>query len=208
MAAVKKFGLISKNQSFIKEKGFHHPNNFFHKTIANKGWKVLCQQPRPAATMVVREFYVNLAAQVLKKFRVQGVLVDLSAKSINEFYNLEPISGEAYDRLQENLNYSEVLRLLTNGQGEWKINNEGHAVHFKAKHLAYIPKVWNHFITSHLIPTTNVCEVTVQDIPFDVGQVIEDAILHNKDTKMNLGHPFLIYGLCQKDKVQLESNEA
>ena len=99
--------------------------------------------------------------------------------------------------------------MLTNGQGEWKLNSEGHAVHFKAKHLAYIPKVWHHFITSHLISTTyNVCEVTakrallnyaiIQDIPFDVGQVIDDAIFYNKDVKMNLGHPFLIYDLCKQ----------
>ena len=91
-------------------------------------------------------------------------------------------------------------------------------MHFKAKHLAYIPKVWQHIITSRLIPTTNVCEVTakrallnyaiIQDIPFDVGQVIEDAILHNRDAKMNLGNLFLIYGLCQGAGVPLEDNEA
>ena len=71
---------------------------------------------------------------------------------------------------------------------------------------------------SCLIPTTNVCEVTakrvllnyaiIQDIPFDVGQVIEDAILYNKDVNMNLRHPFLIYGLCKKAGVPLEDNEA
>ena len=107
---------------------------------------------------------------------------------------------------------------MTNGRGEWKINSAGHAVHFKAKHLAFIPKVWHHFITSPLIPTTNVCEVTakrallnfaiLQDIPFDVGQVIEDAILHNRDAKMNLGHPFLIFGLCKRAGVPLDDNEA
>ena len=95
--------------------------------------------------------------------------------------------------------------------------NEGHAVHFKAKHLAFIPKVWHHFITSRLIPTTNVCEVTakrallnyaiIQDIPFDVGQVIEDTILHNRDARMNLGHPFLIYGLYKQAGVPLDDNE-
>ena len=84
--------------------------------------------------------------------------------------------------------------------------------------MAYIPKVWHHFITFRLIPTTNVCEVTakrallnyviLQDIPFDVWQVIEDAILHNRDAKMNLGHPFLIYGLCKQAGVPLEDNEA
>ena len=139
---------------------------------------------------------------------MHGVLVDFSAKSINWYYNLKAVNPEAYDRLHENPNYPEVIRMLTNGQGEWKLNNEGHAVHFKAKHLAYILKVWHHFITSRLIPMTNVCEVTtkrallnyaiIQDIPFDVKQVIEDAILYNRDAKMNLGHPFLIYDYASK----------
>ena len=35
--ATEKFDLISKNRSFIKEKGFHHLDDFFYKTIANKG---------------------------------------------------------------------------------------------------------------------------------------------------------------------------
>ena len=213
-----RFGTICKNRSFIKEKGFHHPNDFFRKTIASKGWQALCQPPRPAAMSVVREFYANLASHVLKKVRVRGVLVDFSAESINQFYNLDPVPPELFDRLYERPNYPEVIRVLTNGRGEWKLNSDGHAVHFKAKHLAYIPKVWHHFITSRLILTTNVCEVTakrallnyaiIQDIPFDVGQVIEDAILHNRDTKMNLGHPFLIYGLCTRAGVPLDDNEA
>ena len=91
-------------------------------------------------------------------------------------------------------------------------------MHFKAKHLAYIPKVWHHFITSRLISTTNVCKVTaklallnfivIQDIPFDVGQIIEDDILYNRDAKMNLVHPFLIYGLFKNPGVPLKDNEA
>ena len=48
----------------------------------------------------------------------------------------------------------------------------------------------------------------IQDIPFDVGQVIEDAILYNKDAEMNLGPPFLIYGLCKQARVPLEDNGA
>ena len=149
---------------------------------------------------------------------MRGVLVDFSAESINSYYSLEHVPSEPFDRLHEHPDYPEVIRVLTNGRGEWKINSAGHAVHFKAKHLAFIPKVWHHFITSRLIPTTNMCEVTakrallnyaiLQDIPFDVGQVIEDAILHNQDAKMNLGHPFLIFGLCKKSGVPLDDNEA
>ena len=217
-SATEKFGLISANRSFIKEKGFQHPEDFFRKTIARKAWGASCQPPRPVAKMVVWEFYANLATHVLKKVQVHGVLVDFSTKSINAYYHLEPVNAEPYDRLYANPNYPEILRILTNGQGEWKLNNEGHALHFKAKHLACIPKVWHHFITSCLIPTTNICEVMakgaflnysiIQDIPFDVGQVIMDAILYNRESKMNLGHPFLIHGLCKNAGVPLEDNEA
>ena len=88
VGATEKFSLISKNRSFIKEKGFYHPKDCFRKTIMSTGWRELCQPLTLAATMVVREFYANLAASVLKKVRLRGVLVDFSMKSINEFYNL------------------------------------------------------------------------------------------------------------------------
>ena len=177
--AADRFGTICKNQSFIKEKGFHHPDDFFRKTIAAKGWRALWQPPHSAAMSMVREFYTNLASHVVKKVRVRGVLVDFSAELINHYYDLAHVPSEPFDQLYEHPDYPEVIRVLTNGRCEWKLNSEGHAIHFKAKHLAYIPKVWHHFITSRLIPTTNVCEVTakrallnyaiIQDIPFDVG---------------------------------------
>ena len=65
---------------------------------------------------------------------MRGVLVDLSAKSINRYYNLEPVNPKAFNRLHEQPNYLEALRMLTNGHSEWKLNSEGHVVHFKAKH--------------------------------------------------------------------------
>ena len=91
-SATEKFGLILKKRSFIKEKGFHHPDDFFRKTIANKGWQALCEPPSPTTISVVREFYANFAFHVLNKVRVCEVLVDFSAKSINRYYNLEPVN--------------------------------------------------------------------------------------------------------------------
>ena len=67
--AVDRFGTIYKNRSFVKEKGFHHLDDFFRKTIAAKGWRALCQPPHPVAMSVVREFYANLASHVVKKVR-------------------------------------------------------------------------------------------------------------------------------------------
>ena len=91
--------------------------------------------------MIVREFYANLATNMNKRVRVHGIWVDFDAKSINEFYNLEPVDNGEFNSLYAGSNYPKVIRVLTNGQGEWKINSEGHVVHVKAKHLAYIPKV-------------------------------------------------------------------
>ena len=64
------------------------------------------------------QFYANLAFHVLKRVWVREVLVNFSAKSINQYYNLELVNSEVYDRLHENPNYPEVLRMLTNGKGE------------------------------------------------------------------------------------------
>ena len=79
-----------------------------------------------------------------------GVLVDFNAKSINRYYNLELVNPEAYDRLHENPNYPEVLRMLTNLQGEWKLNNEGHAVHFRANEVAPFYHLSSHSDDEHL----------------------------------------------------------
>ena len=70
--AIDRFGTICKNRSFIKEKGFQHPEDFFRKTIAAKGWRALCQPPHPAAMIMVQEFYANLASHVVKKVRVRA----------------------------------------------------------------------------------------------------------------------------------------
>ena len=107
--AADRFGTNCKNRLFIKEKGFHHLDDFFHKTIAAKGWRALCQPPHPAAMSVVREFYANLASHVLKKVRVRGVLVDFNVESINSYYSLEHVHSEPFDRLHEHPDYPEVI---------------------------------------------------------------------------------------------------
>ena len=60
VSAAEKFGLMSKSQSFIKEKGFHHPDDFFHQTIVNKGRKAIFQPPKAGfhngGTRILRQF--------------------------------------------------------------------------------------------------------------------------------------------------------
>ena len=106
----------------------------------------------------------------------------------------------------------EIIHFLTNDQEQWKINSEGQVVNFKAKGLLYIPKVWHHYITSKILPTTNICEVIreraivnyviLQNIKFDVGKIIKEDIWDDRDVRKNLGYPFLIYQLCMKAGVE------
>ena len=80
-----------------------------------------------------------------------------------------------------------------NDQVKWKFNLEGQVVNFKAKGLFYIPRVWHHFITPRILPSETVSEVTKertilnyaihQDIEFDVGKFIEEAIWENRGWK-------------------------
>ena len=90
-------------------------------------------------------------------------------------------------------------------------------MNFKAKGLLYIPKVCHHFITSRILPATNVCEVTrerailnyyiLQNIKFDVGKIIEEAIWDNRDARKNLGYPFPIYQLCKNVGVEISNQD-
>ena len=63
----KRYMMITRNKTFIKEKGFEHPKDFFKKDIVNKGRKELCRPPKLAIILVVREFYANLVDQALKR---------------------------------------------------------------------------------------------------------------------------------------------
>ena len=148
---------------------------------------------------------------------MEKVWVPCDRATINAFYNIPHVDDEEYQKLSVEPNYLDIIKCLTNGQGEWKINSEGQVVNFKAKHLIYVPKVWKHFITSRHLPSTNLCEVTkerailnydiLQDIKFDVGEIIKEAIWYNKDGRMNLGHPFLIFQLCKQADVQSLNQE-
>ena len=110
-----------------------------------------------------------------------------------------------------------MIRMVTNGQDEWKINSEGHAVNFKAKFLTYVPSVWHHFLISCILPTINVCEVTkerallnyaiLQNIKFDIGKIIGEAISSKGEGRMNLGYTFLIFQLFKQADVQCSNHE-
>ena len=94
---------------------------------------------------------------------MRGVWVPFDRATINAFYQIPHLDDEEYQRLNEEPNYMEIIKCLSNGQGQWKVNSKGKVVNFKVKYLTYVPKTWHHLITSKLLPSTNVCEVTKEN---------------------------------------------
>ena len=166
---------------------------------------------------MVREVYANLSEQVDKKVWVRGFWVPFDNTTINVLYQIPHVGDEGYQRLNAEPNYMEIIKCLTNGQGQWKVNSKGQVVNLKAKDLTYVPKTWHHFITSRILPSTNVREVTkerailnyaiLQYIKFDMGAIIKDTIWFNKEGRMKLGHSFLIFQLCKQARVKVSNQE-
>ena len=47
----------------------------------------------------------------------------------------------------------------------------------------------------------------LQDIKFYMGKIIEEAIWDNREGRMNLGYPFLMYQLCKQVGVEATNKE-
>ena len=85
-------------------------------------------------------------------------------------------------------------------------------VNFQDKHLLTVCKTWHHFVTSKISLSSNISEVTkervvleyvtLDNIKFDTGKIIEEAIWANRGGLTNLGYPFLIFKLCEKVGVE------
>ena len=89
------------NRTFIKEKGFGHPEDLFKKDISIKFWRDLCKPPEPDLISIVREFYAYLVDQALKRVWVRGKWVPFDSETINSLYNLPNVDNEAFEKLKD-----------------------------------------------------------------------------------------------------------
>lgn len=104
--------------------------------IRVRGWDDYCKEPLAAMDPVVQKFYANAVEQKDGKTKVQGVTVRFDPSTINIFYGLDEVDDNRYRALEGNLDYEEVISLITNlGSGaQWKIRNSEYKS-FPSKHL-------------------------------------------------------------------------
>ena len=173
--------------------------------IQERGWTTfLCASPTQDSP-VVREFHSNLWFWVGSTVYVRGKWVDFSVAVINRVYNLVDDDRDAYRALFQDTYYQMIMRFLTRGRGVWKRHpSTFEVIAFQLKALKPIPKVWYNFICATLKPSLYLSTVTrdktimlyaiVQDIKFNVGNVIERRIIESTQGQCigALIHPSLI----------------
>ena len=90
--------------------------------MKHEKWNKFCEQPGPAITPVVREFYANATERNDFIVKVRGVKVSYSAAAINEYYELPNIDNDDYSLSESNLDPDAILKVVGSQGADWRFN--------------------------------------------------------------------------------------
>ena len=145
---------LEKNKAWVQERGIdmnmHHPYPQLMSRIERRQWIKFCEQPGPAVTPVVREFYANATESVDFIVKVRGVNVSYSAAAINEFYELPNIENDDYSQSANNLDPDEILKVVCSPRANWRFNENPLQLTMESKFMDYQMKAWHRFVGAKL----------------------------------------------------------
>ncbi|PIN01090.1 hypothetical protein CDL12_26404 [Handroanthus impetiginosus] len=189
---------------FIRERGMksynpHEPSQ--NAIIMARKWESLVKEPDAAVIRVVREFYANLRFTDADTVLVRGRKVSFSRVSINDYFGVEEqvLSDEEFNEFQFADN---VLDHVPNAYAEQRRKS------FKASLLTRESRNWLRYISSRMLPTTHLSDVSkerailiyaiYEDVAIDLGFMINDVIKKAVAGGAHDGLPFphLITSLC------------
>lgn len=215
---------VEKNKAWVQERGIdmnmHHPYPRLMHIIEKRHWMKFCEQPGPAVTSVVREFYANATESVNFMVKVRGVNVSYSAAAINAFYELPDIEDDAYSRSEDNLDPDAILRVVGSRGATWRFNENPHQLTMESKYMDYEMKTWHRFVGAKLLPTKHFASIDIHCAnliralasqgceTINVGRVIQNSIMRSvQNTQLGFYHGHLITELCRCAGVRIRSNE-
>lgn len=202
----------------VPERGINCPGTLVNQHIEGRNWQEFVKQPSAALVPVVREFYANAKEHRNKKVFVRGKWVAFDSKAINKYYKLPNIVNDRYTQYRQEPDPDEIIQFLTSSRVHWKTSTTD-VINFPSSGLAHKTKAWHYFISAKLLPSSNTSEVTKErailnyaifrGFSIDVGKIIEQSILDTIQgtTTGGLGHPSLIYDLCQQVGIPTTANE-
>lgn len=165
---------------------------------------------------MVAEFYVNIRVdQPRRRLWVRGVEVPYDAATIRALYNIPEMAGET-----PAVSYDHLSAMLRAKEGDWE-NFTTDTVQTFYKTSDRTPpevKVWNNFICSSILPSTNHHSVPKErfDIIYhilngkmiDIAEIISQNIyrVREQNTRSNL-YPCMITELCVRARVVARRND-
>ena len=120
-----------------------------------------CEQPGPAVTSVVREFYANATESVNFIVKVRRVNVSYSAAAINVFYELSDIENDDYSRSEDNLDPDEILKVVGSPGANWRFNENPLQLIMESKFMDYQMKAWHRFVGAKLLPMKHFATIDI-----------------------------------------------
>lgn len=219
----------AKNYASLIEKSMHrergvdlsHPEDEFVENAKDRCWTEFIRPPLDAVTPVVREFYANLIEKHENyRVKVRGRMVPFDCKTINDLYSMPNFDEDDYVQYKRgNVDFGEILTNLCKPRAEWKLNTRQEPVTFKANTLKFHAMSWFLFITSRMMPSNHVSEVTtsramllhciMNGMTVDAGKVIQSSIINAsmQVTTLSMPHSSLITELCNRAGVTWDDTE-
>ncbi|KAH0465263.1 hypothetical protein IEQ34_005366 [Dendrobium chrysotoxum] len=193
-------------KTLIPEHGFLNPTKTILQTISIRGWGHFCEDPFAAIVNIMHEFFANGKDAIDFKYFIRG-------KWSMKFDEYFPFGHAPFDP-------QEIFDLLCgpNSGAKWRTREE-RITNLSASYMSQTSKSWHYFISSRIIPSKNISEVTkgraLLNFVIQKGYTIniEKLILSSLtyimrgSTLVGLGHPSLIYAHCVVVGVRGDQNE-
>ncbi|GMN47063.1 hypothetical protein TIFTF001_016241 [Ficus carica] len=198
----------------IPDRGFLTSNRRIMDIVADQGWENFAKQLESSVPAVVYEFYANayFPQDVIEKW------VPISRTIINQYYGLQDIEEDGYQRYLDNVDPDEVKSSICAFNTAWKIERNGILVKFSTRGLDKYGKAWHQFVCAKLMPVWHVSRITkdraillfaiLTNKSIDVGRVIYHQITQSvRNPKLGLYFLSLITDLCKHAEVTWEGHE-
>ena len=140
---------------------------------------------------------------------VRGHWIDFSKEKINMLFNLKvQKDGSKFKKLLKELDYQNIVDLLTAGKGKWKGAKKTLYKSIARDNLTEDAKVWLYFISFVLLPSKHLSTVTsdeaillyalLKGYKINLGKINENSILSyfRSNCRGLIPHPATITGLC------------
>lgn len=203
--------------------------------IARRGWNKLVSFPKPASTLLVKEFFANACEEdeeeegddqnEEQKFTsyVRGKQVVYDPKTLNELFDLEDFPHcdfAAREKPGANIDFDDILRTLCISGAAWKEGKTSKLKKLNTIDLTPEAKCWSAFVLRTLLPCSNVSELNLKRANLlvsilkgeniNVGRLLAHNLhetAKNENSTSYLNHPALISLLCEGVRVIAKKTE-